>query len=293
MQMLEYIIVKTFYESLRRLPFRFSHILVTILIFFTHHIIGYRKKVILENLREIFPEKDEESLNSMVRGIYKNFSMLWVEILQTWRMDKKFISKNFKIHNWDIMEEAIEENRGLILVTGHLGNYEWAVHFCILQLKNVFAIMKRLKNKRINDLIVSIRELSGGKVIYKKSALRNGLRILKRGESLAIVSDQDAGNQGVFVSFLGKSASTATGTAIFHLKTGAPMVFVTGIRRNLGKIDIYFERIPDSTDKTVNDEAIRDITQSHTSILEKWIRKFPTQYFWTHRRWKTKPDIFN
>ena len=71
------------------------------------------------------------------------------------------------------------------------------------------------------------------------------------------------------------------------------MVFVTGIRRNLGKIDIYFERIPDSTDKTVNDEAIRDITQSHTSILEKWIRKFPTQYFWTHRRWKTKPDIFN
>jgi KDO2-lipid IV(A) lauroyltransferase len=191
------------------------------------------------------------------------------------------------------MEEAIEENRGLILVTGHLGNYEWAVHFCIFQLKNVFAIMKRLKNKRINDLIVSIRELSGGKVIYKKSALRNGLRILKRGESLAIVSDQDAGNQGVFVSFLGKSASTATGTAIFHLKTGAPMVFVTGIRRNLGKIDIYFERIPDSTDKTVNDEAIRDITQSHTSILEKWIRKFPTQYFWTHRRWKTKPDIFN
>ena len=66
MQMLEYIIVKIFYESLRRLPFRFSYILVTILIFFTHHIIGYRKKVILENLKEIFPEKDEESLNSMV-----------------------------------------------------------------------------------------------------------------------------------------------------------------------------------------------------------------------------------
>jgi KDO2-lipid IV(A) lauroyltransferase len=110
MQMLEYIIVKIFYEFLRRLPFRFSHILVTILFFFIYHIIGYRKKVIIENLREIFPEKDEESLNSLVSGIYKNFSMLLVEILQTWRLDKKFISKNFKIHNWEIMEEAIEKN---------------------------------------------------------------------------------------------------------------------------------------------------------------------------------------
>jgi KDO2-lipid IV(A) lauroyltransferase len=147
--------------------------------------------------------------------------------------------------------------------------------------------MKRLKNGRINDLFVGIRESTGGNVIYKKSALRNGLKVLKNRRSIAIVSDQHAGSSGITVNFLNKPASTATGAAVFHLKTGAPMVFVTGIRQKLGKFDIYFERIPDSKDMFVGEETIRTVTKSHTEILEKWIRKYPTQYFWTHRRWKS------
>jgi heptosyltransferase-2 len=288
MKIIEYIIVKLFYESLRRLPFRFSHFLVTILRIIAQHIFGYRKKVVLTNLKYTFPDIDEEAMKSLVSGVYKNFFQLWIEMLQTWRLDEGFIKKNFKIHNWDIVEQAIEEKRGLILVTGHPGNYEWAVHYCILQWKNVHEIMKRLKNKRINDLVVSIRELTGGKVIYKKSALRNGLKALKGEQAVAIVTDQYAGSQGILVDFLGKPASTATGTAIFHLKTGAPMVFVTGIRQKLGEMDIYFERIPDSKKMIVSEETIRNITQSHTFILEKWIRKYPAQYFWTHRRWKSE-----
>jgi Kdo2-lipid IVA lauroyltransferase/acyltransferase len=289
MQMIEYIIVIIIYESLRHLPFRFYPILVNLLIFFAQHIIRYRKTVIIENIKQVFPKIDDKSLSDMVRDVYRNFSQLWVETLQTWRLDAAFISKNFNIHNWEIIEEALKQNSGLILVTGHLGNYEWAVHYCIIRLQNVFAIMKRVKNKRINDLMVRIRELTGGKIIYKKSALRHGLRALADGKSVAIVSDQDAGNRGIFVKFFGKDASTATGAAIFHLKSGAPMVFVCGIRIKFGKLDIHFERIPDSPDKIINDKTIRKITQSHTIILEKWIRKYPTQYFWTHRRWKTEP----
>jgi KDO2-lipid IV(A) lauroyltransferase len=254
---------------------------------------GYRKKVIIENLRKIFPDKDDKTFYNMVREVYVNFAQLWVEILQTWRLDEKFISKNFNIHNWEVVEEALKQNCGLILITGHLGNYEWAVHYCILRLQNVLAIMKRLKNKRINGLIVGIRELTGGKIIYMKSALKHGLRALSNGKSIAIVSDQDAGKKGIFVNFLGKTASTATGAAILHLKTGAPMIFVSGIRIKFGKIDIHFERIPDSENSMINDETIRNITQSHTAILEKWIRKYPTQYFWTHRRWKTRPSTLN
>jgi KDO2-lipid IV(A) lauroyltransferase len=287
MQLFEFIFVKIIYTILRRLPFRFGHILVIFLRFFTQYIFKYRKKVILKNLKLSFPELSEEHIRTMVGDVYKNFLQLWIEVMQTWRLNNEFISENFDIFNWEIVEQAIKEERGLILVTGHLGNYEWAVHYCMMKLKNVHAIMKRLKNKKINDLIVNIRELTGGKVIYKKTALRKGLKVLKERKSVAIVSDQHAGSQGIYVNFLDRPASTATGAAIFHLKSGAPMVFVTGIRRDLGKVDIYFERIPGLKDRTINDKSILELTQLHTSILEKWIREHPTQYFWTHRRWKT------
>jgi KDO2-lipid IV(A) lauroyltransferase len=287
MQLFEYILVKIIYTILRHIPFRFGHVLVMILRIFAQYIFKYRKKVILKNLKSSFPELGEERIRTMISDVYKNFLQLWIEIMQTWRLNNEFLSENFKIFNWEIVEQAIEEKRGLVLVTGHLGNYEWAVHYCMMHLKNVHAIMKRLKNTKINDFMVSIRELTGGKVIYKKNALRKGLKVLKEGKSVAIVSDQHAGSQGIRVFFFGRPASTATGTAIFHLKSGAPIVFVTGIRRDLGKIDIHFERIPVSKNRTLNDKSILALTQLHTSILEKWIREYPTQYFWTHRRWKT------
>ena len=293
MQFIEYLLVIIIYESIRHVPFRYNSVLVRCLFFFTYHILGYRKKVVLENLKEIFPQRDNHSISPMVRDIYMNFSQLWVEILQTWRLDENYIYRNFNIHHWNIVEKALEQNRGLILITGHLGNYEWAVHYCILRLKNVLAIMKKIKNKRINDFIVGIRELTGGKIIYTRNALRNGIKSLAQGKTIAIVSDQDAGKQGIFVNFLGKAASTATGAAIFHLKSGAPMIFVCGIRKKFGQIDIHFEHIPDSKDKIINENTIRTITESHTAILEKWIKRYPTQYFWTHRRWKTKPKAFD
>ena len=293
MQFIEYLLVIIIYESMRHVPFRYSFILVRCVFFFTHHILGYRKKVVLGNLKDIFPQKDNYSISIMVRDVYMNFSQLWIEILQTWRLNEDYIRKNFNIHDWDIVEKALKQDRGLILITGHLGNYEWAVHFCILRLKNVLAIMKKIKNKRINDFIVGIRELTGGKIIYTRNALRNGIKSLAQGKTIAIVSDQDAGKQGIFVNFLGKAASTATGAAIFHLKSGAPMIFVCGIRKKFGQIDIHFEHIPDSKDKIINENTIRTITESHTAILEKWIKRYPTQYFWTHRRWKTKPKAFD
>ncbi len=168
-----------------------------------------------------------------------------------------------------------------------MGNFEWPVHYCMMNLKQVYAIMKRLTNPYVNDLIVGIRESTTGKMIFKKQALKRGLQILKQGDILVVVTDQDAGKQGIYVDFLGRSASTATGTAIFHLKTGAPMIFVTGIRRKLGVFDIYFERISDYQPTEFSDKSIRDTTISHTEVLDKWVRRHPEQYFWTHKRWKT------
>ena len=291
MKTIEYIIVKILYASLRRIPFRYSLILAGILRFLAQHILRYRKNVILDNLRLSFPEKTVEELHPLIKEIYKNFAYLWVEILQSGRLDQDFIKKNFTLHNWEIVEDALAEGKGLLLLTGHLSNFEWPVHYCMLNLDGVYAIMKRLSNPRINKLIMGIRESTGGKMILTKQAIKHGLRVLKQGDCLVVVTDQDAGKTGVFVNFLGRPASTATGAAIFHLKTKAPIVFVAGIRKKYGVFDIYFERIPDYQHENFSDKSIREITKLHTAVLEKWIKRYPEQYLWTHKRWKTKESV--
>jgi KDO2-lipid IV(A) lauroyltransferase len=92
------------------------------------------------------------------------------------------------------------------------------------------------------------------------------------------------------VDFFGIPSATAQGAALFHLKTGTPIIFVSAIRQKWGKFDIHFERIEISEKMQLNEQSIFSITQTHIKILEKWIKKYPEQYFWTHKRWKTKPD---
>jgi KDO2-lipid IV(A) lauroyltransferase len=289
MDKIEYLVAVFFYHILRRLPYRVSLILAAGVKYFAQYIIGYRRKVAYNNLSDAFPNKSKTELKIIINEIYRNFVLLWIEILQTWRLNDEYIDKNFQIHNWELVEKAVGEGRGVIFVTGHIGNFEWTAHCLAIKLGNTYAIMKKVKNPHINDLIVKLRECTGLKLILSKVALRRGLKLLRDGNTLLVAGDQDARKLGIFVNFMNKTASTATGTAIFHLKTNAPMVFVAGIRRNLGIFDIYFEEIPDSNSKEINDNNIKTITQSHTAILEKWICKYPGQYFWTHRRWKTQP----
>ena len=98
---------------------------------------------------------------------------------------------------------------------------------------------------------------------------------------LGVIGDQDARKHGVFVDFFGHPASTAKGAAILHIKTKAPIIVGIAVRRGWGRFDIHFERVDANND-------IFSITQAHTKILEKWIKRNPGQYLWTHKRWKTQ-----
>jgi KDO2-lipid IV(A) lauroyltransferase len=124
----------------------------------------------------------------------------------------------------------------------------------------------------------------GYNLLFTGNAYKKGIEILRKKKILAVVTDQDASNHGIFVDFFNMPASTAKGTAILHLKTGAPIVVGIAVRRSWGKFDLYFERISAQNN-------IFSITQAHTKLLEKWIRKNPGQYLWTHKRWKTKPGV--
>ena len=112
---------------------------------------------------------------------------------------------------------------------------------------------------------------------------------MRKKQLLMLVTDQDARKKGVFVDFLGIPSSTAVGTAVFTLRTKTPVIFVANVRRSYAHFDVYFEEVKINEDLQSSEESIIKITQEHTRILEKWVRRYPEQWFWMHRRWKTKP----
>jgi KDO2-lipid IV(A) lauroyltransferase len=292
MKKIEYYLVIFLFAVFKRLPFALVRYIGLMIAFITQHIIRYRTKLVKENLRRAFPDYDEQKIAQITRDVYINFSFLWTEWLQSWRFDKNFAKKNCVVENWEIVGETIAQNKGLVMYSGHLGNFEWIARYVQHYHGQVTGIMRRMHNKDINDFSIRIRKDLGFGVIYTDGAFQKTLELLANGSLIGVAGDQDAHEKGVFVDFFGIPSSTAVGAALFHLKSGAPIIFMAGIREKWGKFRFIFEKVPLPENKDITDDNIYRITQAATSLLEKYIRRYPGQYFWTHRRWKTVPDKF-
>ena len=290
MKKLEYYIVVIFFSIFKRIPFGLVKYIGLFLAFLSQYVIRYRTKLVRENLRRAFPEYDENKIRQLIKEVYINFTYLWVEWLQSERFTWEFAQKNCVVENFDVVDRAVAQNKGLVLFSGHLGNFEWVARYVQHRHGKLTGIMRRMHNRDINDFAVRFRQGLGFGVVYTDGAFQKCLQILAEGGNLGVAGDQDAHEKGVFVDFFGIPSSTPVGAAMFHLKGGAPIVFAAGIREKWGKFRLIFEEVPVPENKDVNDDNIYRITQATTSLLEKYIRRSPGQYFWTHRRWKTIPD---
>lgn len=263
--------------------------LANIFAFMIGNIFRYRREVILDNLHLVYGDILPEKENILLKKIYRNFTYLWFEVLYAKKINLENFKDHFTIKNFEIVNNLLSLNKGLIMITGHLGNFEWTPGLFGLKGYYYNAIAKRQRNPYINAFMQDTREYFGGKIIFTKNALKEGLRVLRNNEILMMVVDQDARRKGVFVNFLGIPSSTAVGTAIFHLRTKAPILFIAMIRKSFGHFDVYFEEVNTKDDLTITEESVIEITQAHSAVLEKWVRKYPEQWFWMHKRWKTKP----
>ena len=290
MKKIEYILVVILFALFTRIPFAIVKYIGLILAFITQYLIRYRTKLVKENLRRAFPEYDEAKIKQITREVYINFTYLWVEWLQSKRFTKEFAEKNCIIENFEIVGEAAAQGKGLVIFSGHLGNFEWIARYVQHYHGRLTGIMRRMHNKDINDFAVKFRKDLGFGVIYTDGAFKNALKLLADGENLGVAGDQDAHEKGVFVDFFGIPSSTPPGAAMFHLKGDIPVLFAAGIREKWGKFRFIFEKVPLPANNDITEENIYQIMQNLTSLLEKYIRRYPGQYFWTHKRWKTVPD---
>lgn len=289
MHKLEYIFVKSFLTITALLPIAAGKWIALFIGFIVRHVLRYRRKVILHNLHLVYGEQLPDKSSRLLKGIYRNFIFLWFEFLQNPRLNEKNIKEHMHFHNLEILLDALRKKKGLIMVSGHMGNFEWLGQAVGILGYSVSGIAKRQSNPYVNTLIEKNRKQFNVSVIYKKNAIADALKAMKENnEVIGIVADQNAHKRGIEVDFLGQPSSTAVGPAVLHLRSGAPLVFAITIRRDYGVFDCYVQEIKIDKNGKTDEQLIHEITQKHARILEEWIYKYPEQWFWMHKRWKLK-----
>ncbi len=185
--------------------------------------------------------------------------------------------------------QAVQNGKGAVCMTGHFGNWEYMG--AMVAQRFPMAFLYQPQNNPYVDAFIRRTRAHANMHSIPRNSLRDILKALRQKKFVAILADQDAGRNGIFVNFMGRPAATAPGPAAFVLKTGAPILFVCSLRQPGGRHLIesealYFDDLPPHWSA---EEKLRHITQSWTGILEKYVRRYPDHWFWMHRRWKTPP----
>ena len=252
---------------------------VNVLAGFIYKFIPIRKKVALKNIKIAFPKQNLKWAKKVLKGSYRIVIKNFIDFLSIPAIVEE---SNFKIKNLKILEDALNKNKGVILVTGHFGLWEkWGAWLG----KNGYqtcGIIQKQSNKGSDLFFREKRESYGMNQIYKRSPLNKAYEVLKENKILILASDQDAKHKGVIVNFFENETSVPKGAALFHLKTKAPIIFSVGTLDDEGKMTIVFESL-----NIGDNPSVESITQEYTKMLEIKILNHPDHYFWFHKKWKS------
>ena len=249
-----------------------------------------------DNLRHAFPELGPGQRDALVRSTYEHFTAMAVEMIRLPRcLHRSNVEHYFHWADPQDLSRMLAWGRSprpLLLLTGHIGNWEVLSYVFGMGGCRGGIVARRLDNPFLDRLMVDLRRNTGLTLLDKNRDYPRMLDILERGGGLGLVGDQDAGPRGLFVDFLGRPASTFKSIAVLSLQYGAP-IFVLGAARvgNPLRYVIYLEDTILPEDYSDNPDPAQAITLRYTQALERLVRRFPEQYFWLHRRWKSQPPI--
>jgi KDO2-lipid IV(A) lauroyltransferase len=259
--------------------------------------LGIRRAVVERQVRAAFPELNEPEVLRIARASYEHLGRTSIEAALLAGYSPAQVRAMFdRVEGADVLAAARAEGKGVLLVSGHLGNWELAGAFVAASGVPIEAVARGMENPLFDRYITRTRHDLGMTVVHDSEAVRRVPRAMREGKGVAMLVDQGAaGLASSWVPFFGRYAKTPRGPAVFALRLGAPVVFATALRQPSGRYVMYYERIP--VHPTGDREADVDrIVADYTATLERWIRRAPEQYFWHHRRWKhqrpgTPPEL--
>ena len=233
----------------------------------------------------------EDEARKVVRESFVNLARNVLEILYMPHLNEKNFEKYIEIDHLERLKDALAEKKGVVIVTGHIGTWEWLSASFTLNGLPVTAIAKPQPNMQYTNALNDLRKTIHVEIFSRgTSELLSAARALRQGKILGFLSDQDGGPGGAFLPFLGKIASTPMGAAVFAHKFNSPVVPAFIIRQPNGKHKVLVGEIMRYEDTGDTDKDLFDFTARMTKIVEQVIRDNPTQWLWFQHRWNTPPE---
>ena len=270
----------------RTIPVSWTSLFVNVLGFLAFHVFRLRRDVTLANLRSALgDEVSERDLHTIARKSYVNIGSTFIEFLCAPKL-APHILEIVDLSDIDVMRNVIDRGKGLIIVSGHFGNWELNGGAIASAGFPVTVVVKKQSNQFVDRLVNQYRSLLGSKVISTSGSMKHLVRALRRCEPIGLMSDQDSAKKGVFINFFGRKASTPRGAAQLALKYGTPIIVTMTVRLQGGRFKSLFSEV-----EILPDDTVESLTQRYTGVMEDIIRRYPEQYFWMHRRWKTRCEV--
>ncbi len=272
---------------LSRLPFAVLYGFSDILWLLTYYVIGYRKKVVTDNLRRSFPEKSTQELNLIARNFYRNLSDIALESLKILSITEKELRARIHITNPEVCLKYLNAGQPVIVMTSHLGNWEWLLSGNALQLGHeVDALYKKLTTPSFNALMLRIRSRFGPYPVEMKLIARELVKRKSVTRIIAMVADQTPFPEHAYwTEFLHQDTPFFTGAASIAQRTGYPVLYVGMRRVRRGYYETWFEPLAESP---YTDADVPVIIEKFVRKVENDIRQYPDQWLWSHMRWKHK-----
>lgn len=245
-----------------------------------------------EHLRQSYPEASDAWIEQTARRSFEHLAMFACDILYTARLVRPSTWHRYIQFGPGPAREVLQlmlRRRGLIMVTGHYGNFE--VLGCVLAALGLetYNIARPIDNPYLNRYVYEVLH-KGQTIIYKKGATETMHKVLTSGAALGIVADQNGNRKDIFVDFFGRKAATYKSIGLMAMEYNVPIVI--GCARRLAdsfRFELVLSRIIQPQEWQAQPDPLFWITQEYTAAIEAFVRQDPEQYWWVHRRWKTRP----
>ncbi|MDD4203181.1 MAG: lysophospholipid acyltransferase family protein [Candidatus Omnitrophica bacterium] len=252
-----------------------------------------QRHITIEHLKRSFPEKSSKEIYVIAKKVFENIVRSFAEFSQAWKITTKNKELWFIDNGMDKVKACLKQGKGCIILIGHLGNWEFFGQYFPLMGVKASTIVKDMYFYKYNIWLSQLRKIKGLGLIDRREKPRQLLKLLKSNIALGILADQDIESiEGIFVDFFKKKAYTPIAPVKLAMVTGAPIVPCFMVR--VGKRYRFIAEDPifiiDEKGKE-KQESIRKYTEKWSAIFEQYITKYPEQWVWMHRRWKTRPAM--
>ena len=251
------------------------------------YLLRIRRRVALDNLRRAFPERSERERRAIARRAYRQLGVSLAEVAVARRLPDAALAELVQFEGWERYEAARAHGKGVVVAVAHFGNFELLARAAARRGVPLTAITRRLRG-RANAQLLAARREGGLRELPEKGSTSDALAVLRRGETLAVVVDQNMRpKRGIFVDFFDSLACTTPAAAVLSLRSGALLLAAFPVRRPDGTHLVRLEG--PFTTRRRGSAAVHALTQEVTQAVERAVRAHPDHWLWVHRRWKTRP----